>query len=79
MFFGSSWLETPTLRFLKSRMRRLLSNLSLTPPFAARRRNPLSSLGRSIGTEVAAREQAELGRGLLAPSPRGPVSIGLHT
>ena len=49
MLFGSSWPTPPPLRFLKRRTRRLFSNLALTPPFAARRRDPLSCLGRSTG------------------------------
>ena len=49
MLFGSSWPAPPPLRFLKRRTCRLFSNLALTPPFAARRRDPLSCLGRSTG------------------------------
>jgi len=60
--FGSSWPEPPTLRFLKRRTRRLLSNLALTPPFASRRRNPLSCLGRSTGNRVAASRASRAGR-----------------
>jgi len=77
--FGSSWPAPPPLRFLKRRTLRLLSNLAQTPPFAARRRDPLSCLGRSTGIEVAAPTASRAGMGLPAPSPRGPVAIGLRT